>query len=103
VTLRRSPYLEMGISLMTDVLVAAVMVWILFRKKVCTVACCVYRSMLPRCLRLKPFFRWKAAAPQVPPPQWPPPDKAGDCNLAASALLRSCMRARGGGGCVYCA
>jgi hypothetical protein len=40
VTLRRSPYLEMGISLMTDVLVAAVMVWILFRKKACTVACC---------------------------------------------------------------
>jgi hypothetical protein len=33
-TLQRSPYLEMGISLMTDVLVAAVMMWILFRKKV---------------------------------------------------------------------
>jgi hypothetical protein len=37
----------MGISLMTDVLVAAVMMWILFRKKVC--------STLPRCLRLTLF------------------------------------------------
>jgi hypothetical protein len=34
-TLRGSPYLEMAISFMTDVLVTAVMMWILFWRKVC--------------------------------------------------------------------
>ena len=31
---RRSPFLELGIYLMTEVVVAAVMMWILFQKKV---------------------------------------------------------------------
>ncbi len=31
--MRCSPYVEMGISLTTDVVVAAVMLWILFQKK----------------------------------------------------------------------
>ena len=38
-----SPYVEMGISLTTDVLVAAVMLWILFQKKArCWLRCAAY-------------------------------------------------------------
>jgi hypothetical protein len=45
--MRCSPYVEMGIGLTTDVVVAAVMLWILFQKKArCWLRCATFCRLL---------------------------------------------------------